>query len=159
MKNRRLLNIIPLIIVFLFVQCSSQKLMFKSGTEKDIIGEWHVTSLDLSGIDDMVEKLSVDLGVTGIELENLKKETRANLEKDLRNEVITFKSNHKVHMSDGVDADWKYYRHNKKIVITTEDDSYTDFIIDKLDGDYLKAHFVGYEKDNKYVIGMEFKRK
>ena len=44
MKNRRLLNIIPLIIVFLFVQCSSQKLMFKSGTEKDIIGEWHVTS-------------------------------------------------------------------------------------------------------------------
>ena len=94
--------------MFLFASCGGS-----ADVEKEIIGEWKVVSVDLSGMEDMIVQLAQQLGVTGDDLEAMKKEMNDEMAKEFNDEVLNFKEDYTVSMSDGEDATWKYDADNK----------------------------------------------
>ncbi len=142
--------------MFLFASCNGGG---SSNVEEDIIGTWTVTNVDLSNIDTMVDQMGQSMGVTGTDLDDMKKEMKDEMQSQFNDESMTFVEDYTVHMSDNEDATWSYDADNNKIIITTPDGQKIDFVIEELKGDNLKAKFVINDPTMNMEIGLELERK
>lgn len=144
-------------IMFVFTSC-------KKDVEKQIVGKWKITSVKVLGSEKTAQDLAKSMGVPDDQIQSyvdqMKKEMDDNYKSSFENAVIEFTADHKAITSENANQqeDWIYDKDKDKIIINPNSSSPTDFIIESINSDKMKAKMISGNKSSEVEIEMEFEK-
>lgn len=136
--------------------------------EKQIIGKWQVSSVDVQGIDKFVQQMAIQMGMDEKQIdtyiEQMKTQIEENYKSSYNEQIFEFTPDYKLSIYTDATSEnkiinnWKYNKEANSIDITSDNGEGFQFIINKIDSQTLEAEIKNLNKDEEIKTLLIFKK-
>lgn len=157
-----------LIYNFVIIFFVASMLLSCKNVEKQIIGKWQVSNVDVQGIDKFVQDMAIQMGMDEKQIntyiEQMKTQILENYKSSYSEQIFEFTTDNKLSIYTDATSEnkiinnWKYNKETNSIDINSESGEGFQFIINKIDNQTLEAVINNKNKDEEMKTILVFKK-
>jgi len=157
-----------LIYIFLFLLTVTTIFTSCKNIEKQIIGKWQVTDVDVQGIDKFVQEMAIQMGMDKNQINNyieqMKSQILENYKSSYNEQIFEFTADNKLAIyttstsENKIINTWKLNKDDNSIDINSNNGEGFQFIITKIEDNILQAEIKYKNKNEEMKTILTFKK-